>query len=264
MIIIGEKLNSSIPSTQSVMNARDTCAIRALIENQVALGANYIDINTAVCNNELEDMLWILGIAAEVIKGCDCGIMIDTTSEKVAAAAAEFLFDKNVPMILNSITVTDRFDTFLPIVKKYGTGVVCLPIGDEGIPMTVAERVENGGIIIGRLKDAGIEENRIYIDAIVEALATGEDNPSITLDTISMIKAKFPSVYTVCGLSNISFGLPRRICLNTAFLAMAVYSGLNAAIMDITSKPMRDALYAVEALCGRDEYCMNYIDYMRE
>lgn len=264
MIIIGEKLNSSIPSAKEAMNGRDAGAIRALVAAQMAGGAHYLDINTAVCENERQTMLWVLELAAEVIQGSGCGVMIDTTSGEVAATAAGFLVGRGIPMILNSITVTDRFDAFLPIVQQYSMGVVCMPMGDAGIPATAAERAENAGILIERLRSAGVGDDRIYMDAMVEALATGEKNPSVTLETIACLKEKFPAVRTICGLSNVSFGLPRRICLNTVFLAMAAYAGLDAVIMDITSKPMQDALFSAEALCGRDEYCANYIAYMRQ
>lgn len=262
MIIIGEKLNSSIPFAQSAMNSRDAGIISTLIKNQIACGAHYLDINTAVCENELDTMLWMLKIANDEIHDNDCGIMIDTTSGYVAETAASAI--KGRKIIINSVTLTDRFDELLPVIKKYNTGVVALPMGDFGIPATAAERADNAKALIERLKSEGISEERIYIDAMVEALATGQENPTITLDTIASVKAAYPNVNTVCGLSNVSFGLPKRACINTAFLAMAVHSGLDAAIMDITSKPMRDMLYAAQALCGRDEYCMDYITYMRE
>ena len=87
--------------------------------------------------------------------------------------------------------------------------------------------------------------------------------PGRTLETLRLIKARFPEVNTIMGLSNVSFGLPKRTLINAAFLSACVIGGLDAAIMDPTLPPMLDALYAAGALSGRDEYCMGYMGYIR-
>ena len=141
--------------------------------------------------------------------------------------------------------------------------VVGLPIPKEGIPHTAEERVRYAGEIIEKFAQNGISQERIFIDVLVEALAVGDNNAVICLETLRLLKETYPNVKTTGGFSNISFGLPKRMVLNTAFLAMAMYQGLDSAIMDPAPDSMRKAYRAINALLGKDEYCMDYIDEIR-
>lgn len=141
---------------------------------------------------------------------------------------------------------------------------MCLPIVGREIPAQPEGRLKNADLLIEKLTAAGIAADNIYVDVLAEALATEEKAAATTLKTIRLIKEKYPEIQTICGLSNISFGLPKRANLNAAFLAMALVSGLDAAILDCSSPRIQDMLYTAEALLGRDEYCMEYIGYCRE
>lgn len=129
--------------------------------------------------------------------------------------------------------------------------------------LRAGRQTEKCGLLIEKLTAAGIAADNIYVDVLAEALATEEKAAATTLKTIRLIKEKYPEIQTICGLSNISFGLPKRANLNAAFLAMALVSGLDAAILDCSSPRIQDMLYTAEALLGRDEYCMEYIGYCR-
>lgn len=259
MIIIGEKLNSSIPKTLEALNSKDEAYIVDLIKSQEECGADYLDINTAVCENEVENLKWVIGL---VLSNCKCGIMLDSPSSSTIKEVIGLCNGRKV--IINSITVDERIDELMPVIKETGGGVVGLPISKEGMPNTAQKRVENATKLIQKLTDFGIDEKNIYIDALAETLATESENCMIAIDTIAGLSKLYPNVNTTCGLSNVSFGLPKRLLINSAFLAMAIASGLSSAIMDITSLGMRNMLYASLAVAGHDEYCMDYITHIRE
>lgn len=258
MIIIGEKLNSSIPSTFKAMQEGDE-AIISLIKRQSDAGAEYLDINTAMFEEKEAEMM--KKIAGLVCQHSECGLMLDSPNPAVLCQVAAEFSDKKI--ILNSVTADERIDELAPVAAKYNCGVVVLPMDTNGIPETADGRLECAKIAIKKLADAGVKEENIYIDAICETLATCDTNAKTSLDVIAKVKSE-TGAKTTCGLSNVSFGLPKRGVLNGVFLTISLYNGLDSAIIDPTSAEIRKALYAGNAVCGRDEYCMEYINFARE
>lgn len=260
MIRISEKLNSSIPSVLTALQQKDEAFLIDLIQKQEAAQAEYIDINTAVLQEkELETMLYVIGLVQKYSK---MGIMIDSPDAKVIEAAVEAISDRKI--IINSVTLTARIEELTPLLQSHPEiMVVGLPIPQSGIPQIARERVDCAKELISKLKAKGISEERIFIDVIVEAISVGDKNALVVLDTLRLLKQECPEVMTTGGFSNVSFGLPKRMVLNTAFLAMAMYAGLDSAIMDVASDSMRKAYRAINALLGQDEYCMDYIDEIR-
>ena len=260
MLIISEKLNSSIPSVLEAFQTKNESFLVELIQKQEQAGATYIDINTALLgDNEAEVMEYAIGL---VKAHSSMGIMIDSPNVSVIQQAVQSAKGRNI--IINSVTLTERIDDLLPLLQQQPElMVVGLPIGTAGIPQSGEERVECAGELIEKLTRNKIARDRIFIDVLVEALAVGDNNAKITLDTLRLMKEKYPDVKTTGGFSNISFGLPKRMILNTAFLAMAMYQGLDSAIMDPAPDTMRKTYRAVNALLGNDEYCMDYIDEIR-
>jgi len=259
MIIVGEKLNSSIPKTLEALNNRDSAYITDLIKKQADSGADYIDLNTALTGEkEIENMLWLIELVQE---NSTCGIMIDSPNKDIISNC--ILKVKNRKLIINSITLDEGYDNLIEIANQNGAGIVCLPLKDKAIPHTADKRFEFAQKLIEKLRYAGIEDKNIYIDVLLEAVATNESAVTTSLRTINLIKENFPEVNTICGLSNVSFGLPRRANLNATFLSMALQNGLTSAILDICCKSVKNSLFAANALIGKDEYCMEYINYNR-
>ena len=260
MLIISEKLNSSIPSVLEAFQQKNESFLIELIKKQEAAGASYIDINTALLQEEeLETMNYAINLVKEHSK---LDIMIDSPNVPVVLEAVKQAQGRKI--IINSVTLTDRINELIPLLQENPEiAVVGLPIPQGGIPKSSEERVACAGELIAKLTENGISEERIYLDVIVEALAVGDENGKVTLDTIRLMKEKCPNVKTTGGFSNISFGLPKRMLLNTAFLAMAMYLGLDSAIMDPAPDSMRKSYRAINALLGNDEYCMDYIDEIR-
>ena len=258
MILIGEKLNSSIPKTLEAFQARDEAAVDRLITRQAQAGAHYLDINTALCGEaELDTLLWVMKL---VLSDSACGLMLDSPNPQVLAAALGEAGDR--PVILNSVTLSQRLEELAPLAAETGAGVVALPILG-GTPETAQERVDLAARLLDALHGFGVQDSQIYLDILVESLGLAPEHAPVTLETLTLCKAAFPRVKTICGLSNISFGLPRRQLINTAFLASAITRGLDSAILDVTTEAIRDTCMAASAISGEDEYAMDYIRYIR-
>lgn len=259
MILIGEKLNSSIPSTLDIFERRDESAVLALIEKQEQAGANFLDVNAAVCADERNTLLWVIGL---IKSHSGCGIMIDTADTDVMAEAARAAQDRE--LILNSATIDERFEAVTALAKETGAALVALPISLDSQSPTLEERCAKIDTLVENLRKAGIPDSRIYLDVLAETLATNGESAKTAIGAAAHVSARYPEIKTTCGLSNISFGLPRRGLINSAFLSAAVFAGLSSAILDPASPSMRDALAAAKVVAGLDDFCMDYITYLRQ
>ena len=259
-IIIGEKLNSSIKSTHEAMTNFDTEYLIKSIKNQAEAGADYIDVNTAMCGNELHLMLKIVDL---IIENTNCGISIDSADADVISKTADCIYSKNRKFILNSVTLTERVDELIPVAVKYNCKIIAMLIKAYGILADSESRMEHAGIIINRFLDSGIKPENIIIDMVVEALLTNHESAAITCETLKKFKAKYPEITALCGISNISYGLPNRSVLNAAFLSAVIHDGLDCAIYDVNAPENQAAVYSANLLRGDDEYCLDYINWTR-
>ncbi|HPE94775.1 MAG TPA: dihydropteroate synthase [Bacillota bacterium] len=257
MIIVGEKLNSSIPSVLKIFESGDEQAAAALIRQQ-AKNADMLDINTALCADERGMMAKTLALALETTQ---CSIMLDSPDPTVILDVACLCGDRET--VINSVTPSQRIDELSDLLSTGKYGIVALPVGEAGTPETAQERVRIAELLVNRLVRVGVREDRIYVDALVEAAAFGQNNAKTTLETVSLLKKTLPVSKTVMGVSNVSFGLPARANLNNAFLACAVMAGLDMAIIDAAATSTVSALRAAGVLAGEDEYGIEYIDYIR-
>ncbi len=260
MINIGEKLNSSIPSTLKAIQSGNDEDVLSLIASQETCGADFLDINTAMCGeDEKRQMSRLISLTLE---SSSCGVMIDSPSVEVFRDCLPAVSSR--PVICNSLTLTDRYDELLPLALRYGAGVVAMPLDGEGVPEETAKRVEKASLLVEKLRKDGMPLDKIYLDCVCETVAVGDTNALTTLDTIRAMRAAYPEIHLTVGLSNVSFGLPKRGNLNAAFLTAALYAGLDSAIFDVTSLKMRTALKSSLALLGKDEFCMDYISFIRD
>jgi len=145
-----------------------------------------------------------------------------------------------------------------------GAGYIDLTMDDSGMPETADDRLRLAETLLKKLTTQGVEADRIYFDPIIRPICTNADQTRAVLDATRRIMSQFEGVHTVCGLSNVSFGLPRRNLLNRSLLALLIGAGLDTVIIDPTEPDMRSTLFAAEALVGRDEFCMRYITAERE
>ncbi len=260
MIIIGEKLNSSIPKTLELLDRKDAGAVRALAALQLAGGAEYLDVNAAMTESEKEMLVWVIKTVQE---DSDAAFMVDSPNPE----AVRFLYEQVqiTKSIINSVTLEeDRLSGMLPMVRQFQTGVVAMPINVDGMPHDAEKRVENAEKLIRILRGEGIEDRRIYVDILAEAAGAAWDAPAQALRAARELRKNYPEVHLTAGLSNVSFGLPNRAVLNRAFLCCCMANGVDSAIMDPTNAQTMLTLHAADVMNGKDEYCMEYLNAYRQ
>lgn len=261
MLIVGELINTSRKAVKPAVESRDTTFIQELAQKQVDAGANYVDVNcgTRVYDEE-ETMAWLVNTIQEKVNTPLC---IDSPNPK-ALEVALTLAKYGQPMI-NSITAEkERYNTILPMVLKYKTKIVALCMDDSGMPETSEDRLKIAFKLVADLTAAGVPEDDIYLDPLVKPVSTGDNAGVEVLETIHGIKAKYPKVHGICGLSNISYGLPNRKILNQIFMIQTMTMGMDGYILDPCDQSMMGFVYGSKALIGKDTYCMNYLTEHRK
>ena len=261
MIIIGEKINGSIPSVAEAIANRDAEFIKARAVAQENAGATFIDCCASVpVAEEVETLKWMIECIQEV---SDLPISVDSPSATVLAEAYKFC---KRPGLFNSVSGEgDKIDIIFPIMAANpGWEVIALLSDDTGIPKNAADRLKVFDKIMAKAKEYGISPNRIHIDPLVEMLCTSENGIETNTEVISTVREKYPSIHITAAVSNISFNLPVRKMINLGFTVLAMNAGLDSAILDPTNRDMMGVIFATEALLGLDDYCMEYIGAYRE
>ena len=258
MIIIGEKINGSIPSVAKAIAERDADWIRNLAKIQAEAGADFIDVCASVKDGEVETLRWLIDLVQEVT---DTPICIDSPNPASCVAAMEFC---KKPGMINSVSMEgDKCDIIFPAIAGTPWQVVALLCG-KGIPKSAQDRLTVFDQLMVKAKEYGIAPSRIHIDPLVEMLCTSEDGISMVVEVITTVKKKQPSIHVTGAVSNISFNLPVRKLLNQAFLVLAMNAGMDSGVLDPTNRDMMGMMYATEAMLGLDEYCLEYISAYRE
>ncbi len=260
-MIVGELINSSRKAVRPLMEARDAEKIVALAKAQAEVGAAYIDVNCgAFVGTEKEVMEWAVNsIQAEL----SVPLCLDSPDPEVLAAGLA-LAKCGQPMI-NSLSAEEgRFAAVLPLVQKYQAKVIALCMDDTGLPETAADRLRVADWLIEHLTGAGVPLADIYLDPLVKPVGTADAAGRELLDGIRLIKEKYPQANLICGLSNISYGLPARKVLNRVFMVQTMAMGMEHHILDPLDKTMMGFVYAGQALLGRDPYCGKYLKAYRK
>lgn len=255
MIIIGEKLNSAIPRVRQLINDKDTAAVQDLALRQVAAGAHYLDLNTAL-GEELDDMEWLVRTVQEVT---DIPLCIDSTSALAIKKGLETVQGDKSKVLINSISLEkNRLEEMLPLVLEHNCPVIGLTVDDNGIPKTAEERIRLTEQLVEILSKHNYDLSRLYLDPLVLPLSVHYTNATMFFQCISEIKRSF-NVKTVSGLSNISFEMPKRKIINRYFLPIAMASGMDAAILDPLDQKIMTAVTATELLLGHDRFGKRYL-----
>lgn len=263
MIIIGEKINGSIPAVADAIARRDAEFIKERARIQAEAGATFIDCCASVPEaQELETLKWMIDCIQSVT---DLPISVDSPSVRVLSEAYKFCAR---PGLFNSVSGEgNKIDVVFPIMaqpENKGWQVIALLSDDSGIPKCAADRLRVFDRIMAKAKEYGIAPNRIHIDPLVEMLCTSENGIETNTEVISTVREKYPNIHITAAVSNISFNLPVRKMINLGFTVLAMNSGLDSAILDPTNRDMMGLIYATEALLGLDDYCMEYISAYRD
>lgn len=261
MLIVGELINTSRKTIKAAVDAGDAVFIKDIAQRQVDAGADYVDVNcgTMVFNEE-ETMAWL---AETVQSQITVPLCFDSPNPK--ALERGLSLNKNGQPMINSITAEkERYATILPFVLKYKAKIVGLCMNDLGMPETSTDRLKIAYKLVGDMVAAGVPEDDIYLDPLVKPISTGDKAGEEVLETIYGIKQKYPKVHGICGLSNVSFGLPNRKILNQVFMIQTMTKGMDGYILDPLDKTMMGFVFASQALLGKDEFCMKYLSRYRD
>jgi len=257
--IIGERINpTGRKKFQLQLREGDLSAIEKDVHDQIAGGANVLDVNMGV---PLTDEPALLAKAITLIQSItDTPICIDSSIIEALQAGLESYQGK---ALVNSVTGEDeRMDLVLPLIKKHGAAIIALPNDETGIPATAAERMIITEKIVRAVEKHGIPLEDLVIDPLAMTVGADPEAVKITLETIYLIREKWGLNMTL-GASNISFGLPYRHALNAAFLPAAMSHGLTSAVMDSRTPLIVESVRAADLLLGLDPWGSNWITRFR-
>ena len=253
-VIIGERINpTGKPRLKQAILDGDYDYICRLGLEQIDSGAAILDVNVGVPGIEEP------AVSAEAVQRLQAitsvPLQIDTSNYDAMAGSLRLY---NGKPLLNSVCGKEEsLAKVLPLVKKYGAAVVALTLDDSGIPETAEGRIAIAEKIIARAAEYGITKRNIIVDPLALTISTGGDNAKVDLQVLRELTKR--GIKTVMGVSNISFGLPARDAVNSAFFVLAMEAGLSCAIINPQSAAMMGAYYAYGALSGLDEGCKAYV-----
>lgn len=256
MLIVGENINTSRKRIAEAVEQQNGEFIVQVAKRQADAGAHFIDVNAGTfVDRETEYLCWLVETVQDAV---DLPLCLDSPSPKALSEAIKH--HRGEPMI-NSISLEkERFDEMLPIVTAQPCRIVALCMAETAMPVTVEERVQAAAELISRLTAEGVALGNIYVDPLVQPVSVDTLMGNAVLGAIKVIMNDFPGINTICGLSNISFGLPARRLINRTFLTLCMLQGLSAAILDPTDKRLMENLLSARMILGKDEYCGDFID----
>ena len=253
--VIGERIN---PTGKKLMKEalrnKDMDYVLRQGITQTEAGAHILDVNMGL--PEIDEKEMLCSGVYELQSVLPVPLQLDSGDAEAMEAALRLY---NGKAMINSVNGKEKsMKEVFPLAKKYGGVVVCLCLDEDGIPSTAQGRIAIAKKIIKRAAEYGIDKKNLAVDALVMTISTDTNNAIETLKAVDYIRNTL-GVNTVLGVSNISFGLPNREAVNTAFYTLAMSRGLSAGIINPNSRPMMNAFFSYKALAGKDESCQEYI-----
>lgn len=259
-VIVGERINpTGRKQVLAAFAAGDFGIARSDAIAQVEAGAHMLDVNAGVPGADEPELL--VQVLKNVMEVTDVPLCIDT-ADPVALSAALKLYQGKA--LINSCNGEERsLSAVLPIAKEHGAAVIALCMDDDGIPETADARLKVAGKIIERAGKLGIPIEDIVIDPLALTMGADSNAGRLALDAIELIVAEF-GVNITMGASNISFGMPDRAYINSAFIAMAIHAGLTCPITNPLATPVITAILAADLSMGHDSYGARWIKAYRK
>jgi len=255
MRIVGERINTSRKLVNEAVGKHDTAYIADDARKQAQAGAHFIDVNAGSrIGSEMDDVAWLV----EVVEGAvETPLSLDSPDPKILLAMSKKA--KKKPMINSTTAERARFEEMKPVFQEREIDIVALCLDERGIPNSVSQAIENASFLVKNLTQMGIPLQNIHLDPMIQPIGVNKNNGLLALETIRQVHLEFPGIKTICGLSNVSYGLPNRFLINRTFLVLCLGAGLDGAIIDPLDKKMMTNIVVAETLTGRDEYCMKYL-----
>ena len=253
--VIGERINpTGKKKFKEALEKNDLDYILNEGLSQVNAGADVLDVN--VGHSEIDEEQMMQKVVTSLQGSIGLPLQLDSTSPEVLEKALRVYTGK---AIINSVNGEEKsLSAVLPLAKKYGAAIVGLTLDEDGIPETAEKRVEIAEKIINRATEIGIPKEDIIIDCLTMTVSAKQSAAQITLDAMKQVKEKF-GVKTTLGVSNVSFGLPQREVVNTAFVTLALENGLDLPIMNPNSASMIGAVRAYKVLKSIDKDSVEYV-----
>ncbi len=258
-VIIGERINpTGRKKLQAALEQKNFDIVRQDAVAQVAAGAAVLDVNAGIPDGD--EPVLLKEAVLTVMEVTDVPLCIDTADPEALSAALSIYEGK---ALVNSVNGEERsLDEMLPLVKDYGAAVIGLCMDDAGIPDTPDKRLAVAAKIIERAGKLGIGPEDIVIDPLVLTMGADHNAGRVTLETTERIVREF-GVNITMGASNVSFGLPDRMYINAAFIAMAIHAGLTCPITNPLVAELTTAILAADMAMGRDEWGTRWIEAFR-
>ena len=255
-MVVGERINpTGKKALQAELREGNLDMVLQFAQEQKDNGANILDINVGM--NGIDEKEMMLKVINELTLASDLPLCIDSSHISVMEAALRIYPGR---ALINSISLEkEKFEKLIPIAKKYGAMFILLPLSDEGLPKSIEEKKEIIQIILKEAKSQGFTEKDIVVDGLVNTVGANKKAALETLETIRYCKNDL-GIATICGLSNISFGLPERIFVNSTFLALAIREGLTMAIANPSQSLLMNIAFATDLLMNKEEADVNYIE----
>ena len=254
--VVGERINpTGKKALQAQLKEGSFEKVIQFAEEQEACGAKVLDINMGMSG--IDEKASMLRALEEVSGVTNLPLSLDSSYVEVLEAALRHYPGR---ALVNSVSLeTEKFEKLLPIVAKYGAMFILLPLSDAGLPKDIDEKKEIIHKIYDRATSLGMSKEDIVVDGLV---ATVGANPKAALETLETIRyCKANGFATICGLSNISFAMPERSFVNTAFLTLAIQAGLTMAIANPSQELLVSCALATDLLLNKEEAALRYIEY---
>ncbi len=256
MIIIAERINATRKRIARALSDRDADFLCREATQQAEAGAAWLDVNTAVSpETERGLMAWAVETLCEAV---DVPLAVDSADPAAARAGLELL-PKGTAFLNSATGETGRLEPMVELAAEFEARLVVLAMDDAGMPASTDDRWRAMETIFAATDSAGIPRERLFVDPLVRPVSTNPEQAAQCLEMIRQVGERGEGVGTIVGLSNVSFGLPKRRHLNRTFLAMACGAGLSAAILDPLEEGLVGTALAADCLRGTDDFCMNYI-----
>lgn len=254
-VVIGERINPTGKKLlKEALRNNDMDYVLKEGITQKDAGAHILDVNMGL--PEIDEVAMLTSAVYELQSVLPTPLQLDSSN---AEALEKALRIYNGKAMINSVNGKEKsMNEIFPLAKKYGGVVVCLCLDENGIPTDAQGRIAIAEKIISKAKEYGIDKKDLVVDALTMTISTDKNNAVETLKAVDYIRNTL-GVNTVLGVSNISFGLPNREAINTAFYTLAMNAGLSAGIINPNSKAMMNAYYSYNALAGLDDNCTEYI-----
>lgn len=261
MLVIGELINGMYKDVRKAIGDKNKSVIQSLAKNQIASGADALDINVGPSSTKpIEAIKWLITSVQEVT---DAPLCIDSTNFEVIEAGLNLCKKK---AIINSTNADDeKLERYLGLAKKFDAKLIALTMDKDGIPRDRAKRTELALKIVSAAMEKDFQIENLFIDPVVLPCNVAQAQAVELLESIREFKLlSDPSPNTIVGLSNISQGATERNLINRIFLVMAINCGLSAAIMDPLDKDLMDAMITTELLLNKNIYCDSYLTAYRK